>query len=629
MGYFRWLLYGASAECNIYLFFHHMLFPVSLASITRLILRITAPILLLASISTAAEEPRRVLLLDSFEKEFAPFDVFKATFRNELADQFPVAFYELSVDPARLARDTDERFFLSYVLSTFKEHQMDLVITIGGPATRFAQKYRDQLFASTPLLFALVDERNRNNSVTRNSTTVAVLNDAPRMIETILQVLPETKNIVVVVGRSPLEQFWRAELGREFQRFDNQLTFTWFDNLPFAEMLNRSATLSANTAIFYPLLYIDAEGVAYTSESALSELRAKANAPIFGVLSPQLGKGIVGGPLLNIEDLSRKTANIAVRLLNKEAPESITVPPQMPGPAVFDWRELRRWNIDEHRLPPGSMIRFRSSTPWDEYKWYVIVGGSLSVFGAILVVGLAIHLVKRKRVERSLREAERLAHDFSRRLIQAQEVERSNVAHALHDDINQRLACIAIEIGQEETAPGRQAVTGRMTEVRKEIVQLSKDVSSMAYELHPSLLEYLGLVTVLKAECEKLCGQADIAADAKFENIPDKVPVEVALGLFRVAQEALRNVSRHSRGKAVIVQLTAEKGGMQLVITDDGIGFDSGQLNSAASLGLASMRQRVQLLGGNLDIQSKPGHGTTISAWIPLIQGNKRPPLAP
>jgi signal transduction histidine kinase len=606
-----------------------MLFPVSFASITRLILRITAPILLLASISTAADEPRRVLLLDSFEKEFAPFDVFKATFRNELAEQFPVAFYELSVDPARLARDTDEHFFLSYVLSTFKEHQMDLIVTIGGPATRFAQKYRDQLFASTPLLFALVDERNRNNSVIRNSTTVAVLNDAPRMIETILQVLPETKNIVVVVGRSPLEQFWRAELGREFQRFDNQLTFTWFDNLPFAEMLNRSATLSANTAIFYPLLNIDAEGIAHTSESALSELRAKANAPIFGVQSPQLGKGIVGGPLMNIEDLSRKTANIAVRLLNKEAPESITVPPQMPGPAVFDWRELRRWNIDEHRLPPGSMIRFRSSTPWDEYKWYVIVGGSLSVFGAILVVGLAIHLVKRKRVERSLREAERLAHDFSRRLIQAQEVERSNVAHALHDDINQRLACIAIEIGQEETAPGRQAVTGRMTEVRKEIVQLSKDVSSMAYELHPSLLEYLGLVTVLKAECEKLCGQVDIAADAKFENIPDKVPVEVALGLFRVAQEALRNVSRHSRGKAVIVQLTAEKGGMQLVITDDGIGFDSGQLNSAASLGLASMRQRVRLLGGNLDIQSKPGHGTTISAWIPLIQGDKRPPLAP
>src|SRR5262245_2030150 len=340
-------------------------------------------------------------------------------------------------------------------------------------------------------------------------------------------------------------------------------------------------------------------------------------------MGPQLGKGIVGGPLLDIEDLSRKTANIAARLLNKEAPESIRVPPQMPGPAVFDWRELRRWNIDEDRLPPGSTIHFRSSTPWDDYKWYLIIG---AVLGAILAVGMAIHIVKRKRVERSLREAEKLAHDFSGRLIQAQEVERSNVAHELHDDINQRLACIAIEIGQEETAQGRQAVTGRMTEVRKEIVELSKDVRSIAHRLHPGLLEDLGLVTMLKTECEKFSGQG-IAVNARFENIPDKVPVEAALGLFRVAQEALQNVSRHSQCKAVNVRLIAERGGVQLVITDDGIGFDSAQPNSAPSLGLASMRQRVRLLGGNIDVQSEPGHGTTISAWIPLIYGDKHPPL--
>jgi len=568
----------------------------------------------------AAGQTRRILLLDSFEKQFTPFDVFKATFRNELAERFPepVAFYELSVDPARLAADRDEHSFLNYVLITFKQQQLDLIVTIGGPAAKFAQKYRDQLFASTPLLFALVDERNRNNGVNRNSTTVAVLNDAPRMIETILQVLPETKNVVVVIGRSPLEQFWRAELGREFQRFEKQLTFIWFDNLPFAEVLNRTATLSAHTAIFYPLLNIDAEGIAHTSESALSDLHATANAPIFGLLSPQLGKGIVGGQLLGIEDLSRKTANIAVRLLNREAPESITVPPQVPGPALFDWRELRRWNIDEDRLPPGSIIRFRSPTAWNEYKWYVIVGGTFSVFGTILLVGLAINLVKRKRVERSLREAEKLAQDFSRRLIRAQEVERSSIAHELHDDIIQRLACLAIEIEPRGTAQGRSAVTGRMSEIREEIVRLTKDVRSMAYELHPSLLEHVGLVTALKAECEKFFGQADIAADAKFENIPDKIPVEAALCLFRVAQEAFRNVNRHSNAKAVFVHLTSEGGGMQLGISDDGVGFDSSHQHSAATLGLASMRERVQLLGGMLKIQSRVGQGTTISAWIPL-----------
>ena len=152
-----------------------------MANVYRLILRITGLILLLASISSAADEPRRVLLLDSFEKDFAEFvDVFKDNFRNELRDQFPepLAFYELSVQPVRLAGDRDEHSFLTYLLSTFKDQKLDLIVTIGGPATRFAQKYRDQLFGSTPLLFAAVDERLRDNSVTRNTTIVAVRNDS-------------------------------------------------------------------------------------------------------------------------------------------------------------------------------------------------------------------------------------------------------------------------------------------------------------------------------------------------------------------------------------------------------------------------------------------------------------------
>jgi len=285
-----------------------------LANVYRLILRVTGPILLLASTSTAADEPRRILLLDSFEKQFAAFvDVFKDNFRSELREQSPelLAFYELSVEPVRLDGDRDEHSFLTYLLSTFKDQQLGLIVTIGGPATRFGQKYRDQLFASTPLLFAAVDERLRDNSVTRNTTTVAVRNDFPRMIETILQVLPETKNIAIVVGRSAHEQYWREELGREFQRFENQLTFTWFDNLSFAEMLNRSATLPPNSAIFYVLLSIDAKGIAHSQDRVLSELHAKANAPIFGIQGGQLGGGIVGGPLMPTEDLSRHTAAIA------------------------------------------------------------------------------------------------------------------------------------------------------------------------------------------------------------------------------------------------------------------------------------------------------------------------------
>src|SRR5262249_46714595 len=141
----------------------------------RLIL-LTVPILLLTSISNAAEKPRRVLLLDSFERDFPPFDVFKSGLHSELLKQFsePLTFSEVSIEPARLARDPDEHSVLNYLVATFREQKLDLIVAIGGPATKFAQKYRDQLFPSTPLLLASVDERHLDSSVTRNITTVAV-----------------------------------------------------------------------------------------------------------------------------------------------------------------------------------------------------------------------------------------------------------------------------------------------------------------------------------------------------------------------------------------------------------------------------------------------------------------------
>src|SRR5262249_52120695 len=192
----------------------------------------------------------------------------------------------------------------------------------------------------------------------------------------------------------------------------------WCDPLPFVEMLNRSATLPADSAILYVLLSRDAQGITRSEDTVLSEFHGRANAPIFGIQSEQVGKGIVGG--LVVRDMSPKTAEIAVRLLKGEAPESIKEPPQITGPAVFDWRELRRWDIDENRLPTGRIIRLRALTAWDEYKWYVIVSGALFLFEFILVVGLAVNLLKRRRVERSLREAER-------QLIQAQQAERSRL----------------------------------------------------------------------------------------------------------------------------------------------------------------------------------------------------------
>jgi PAS domain S-box-containing protein len=215
------------------------------------------------------------------------------------------------------------------------------------------------------------------------------------------------------------------------------------------------------------------------------------------------------------------------------------------------------------------------------------------------------------------RQAERVAHELSGRLINAQEAERARLARELHDDITQRLARLAIDAGRAATA---DAVNGKLIrEVRDGLISLSEDVHSLSYKLHPALLEDLGLADALKAECERFAEQELIPIKSTLEGIPLGIPFDTGLCLFRVTQEALRNVARHARARAAAVSLRSAKGGLELAVTDSGVGFrlDDGQRHRP-SLGLASMRERVRLVGGVLDIESAPGHGTSVVAWVPL-----------
>ena len=284
-------------------------------------------LMLLALPLSVAAEPRQVLLLHSFEREFAPFDAFAGNFRAELTKNSPVPinFYEVSLQPVRSNENPQEKPILDYMHAMFANRRLDLVVPIGGLAVRFAQKYRQELFPETPMLLAATDQRHLNMAaVTSNDAIVGVLNDGPLIIDNILQLFPHTTRVCVVLGNSPLEKFWRDELELEFQRFKGRVTFDWLNDLSFEEILERSATLPSNSAIFYVLLSVDAKGVSQTESRGLTELHAVANAPIFGFHGSQLGRGIVGGPLMSIVDLSRNAAGVAVRILDGESPEHLS-----------------------------------------------------------------------------------------------------------------------------------------------------------------------------------------------------------------------------------------------------------------------------------------------------------------
>jgi PAS domain S-box-containing protein len=260
------------------------------------------------------------------------------------------------------------------------------------------------------------------------------------------------------------------------------------------------------------------------------------------------------------------------------------------------------------------VAHFRLRRNDDVYRWLVTSGVPyFDAHGQFAgYIGSCTDITEQK-------EAEKFARDLSGLLLKAQEEQRARLARELHDDITQRLARLSIDVGRfiqrvSLDTPDEELIRG----VAAGLVGLSQDVHALSYELHPSALIDLGLEEALRSECEQVSRRQSIDAELNVRDLPPAIPREIAVGLFRIAQEGLRNAIRHGRATRVDISLAGIDGGLSLIVHDNGIGFDVSRRRNTPSLGLSSMRERARLLSGDLDLESEPGQGTTIVSWVPL-----------
>jgi PAS domain S-box-containing protein len=684
--------------------------------------------------------PKRVLIVHSFGSAAPPFTTHSMAFETELTEKIgePIDIDEVSLDMARYADPEMQSALVEYLHKRQAAWRPDLVVPIGSPAGIFVAQNRERLFPGTPIVYCGLDRRRLPaDAINTNAAFVGEDFNLRGMVDDMLQLAPATTNIAVVIGATPLEQYWADAFRREFETYTNRVSFTWLNDLSFEQMLERLGKLPPHSYIFLILLLRDASGVSHNADEALKQIHAAANAPINGIFQHQLGLGIVGGRLYQAELEGIEAADLAIRILRGEPAASFQPRIIGPLPPRYDWRELRRWNFSENHLPAGSTIVFREPTVWDRYRAWIIAGISVCALETVLIVVLLGNRARRRHVELELiesrnrlrsildtavdgiitfgdkgviesvnvatekifgysasemvgqelgmlmpgpfhnepeqyglnflrvetptivgadreivgrrkdgsvfpmdmamsrvdlpdrriftgfvrditdrKQAEQAARDFGGRLLQAQEAERARLARELHDDITQRLARLAIDASRADSGP--DARNGSIRDLREGLVRLSEDIHTLSYRLHPSMLGDLGLAAALKAECERFSQQTSITTGVKLGELPTLIPPDAALTLFRIAQEALRNVARHASSKVAAVALRPLDNGLQLAVTDSGVGFDPRGQRARPSLGLASMRERVRLLGGELDIESAPGQGTTILAWVPL-----------
>ena len=212
-----------------------------------------------------------------------------------------------------------------------------------------------------------------------------------------------------------------------------------------------------------------------------------------------------------------------------------------------------------------------------------------------------------------------LLGSLGRRLIEAHEQERTWIARELHDDINQRLALLAIELEKwKQQVPESMDFSAHIEQARKRIFDISKDVQSLSHRLHSSKLEYLGIATAAKSFCRELSDQHKVRIEFVHSDVPHNLPKEASLALFRVLQEALQNAVKHSHAQDFKVELRGMPDEIHLTVSDPGAGFNQREALGSRGLGLVSMRERLQLVNGALVIESEPGQGTTIRARVPI-----------
>jgi PAS domain S-box-containing protein len=251
-----------------------------------------------------------------------------------------------------------------------------------------------------------------------------------------------------------------------------------------------------------------------------------------------------------------------------------------------------------------------------EYRWVLDIGvprlnldGSFDGF-----IGSCIDITDRKLAEEALA-------DVGRRLIEAHEEERTWIARELHDDINQRIALLTVQLGIWAQHPPNSGVevTDYIRDVRQSLSDLGNDIQSLSHRLHSSKLEYLGLAAAAGGFCSELSERQKVEIEFVHAGISRTLPKEISLCMFRVLQEALQNAVKHSGERHFSVELQGTSGEIQLTVNDSGVGFDQQDAMNRRGLGLISMRERLRLVGGEFSIESKPGHGTTIRARVPLV----------
>ena len=716
------------------------------AKLMRVMLFIIVVAVLLSPPLALGQHPtgaKHVLVLYWYDRNY-PFNAgFEESFQKALpAGAFE--YYPEYLEANRFPGETQSLALRDYLKQKYADRPLDAIVIVGHATLDFVTKYRNDLFPNTPIVFMLPSRPDPELLAQRPGMTgIITLHAFTQTLDVALRLQSDTEHVFVVSGNLERDKRYETTARQEFKSYEGRLDISYLTDLPPEELTAKARTLPARSIILFVTQHSqNAQGKRLESFDHVSLLSQSARVPIYTMSGPAVGYGVVGGYVYSTESSAAKVAEIVTQISNGARAEDIPIQ-NAPTVPMFDWRELYRWGISEDRLPPGSIVRFKQLTFWQQYQGRIIGVLGIILIQMALIAALLVERRRKRRAARSLaasedrfarafwsnpqpmllttledcrylevndsfvqmsgyqrdevihrssmelnmwpspaeheafvdalkrqgslrntetlfrrkdgelrvllssaelveiggsqciliassditdrKESERQLAELTARLLRTQDEERRRIARELHDVTAQSIGLIMLNLAQVQNAaaPLDKPSKDKLTESLALGEQALKDIRTLSYVLHPPLLDQAGLMTALKWYVKGFQERSGVKVTFTDNgHNGQRMPPEVEYALFRVVQECLTNIRRHTNSEAAEISLTRTAEEVSLSVRDYGKGYQveiarNGDSAEFDGVGVPGMRHRLIQLGGQLLVDSNH-KGTTVTATVPV-----------
>ena len=521
-----------------------------------------------------------------------------------------------------------------------RRRQYDVVIASDNYALLFLLRYRDELYPNVPIVFCGVDRYHGCmlesqprefdiDSLLRDQdfvTGVIESLDHESSVEIALKLHPSAKRVIVVHDGISDQMYWPAISKEVVQKFSGrvELVSLLLTDPTFGGLLEEIERTDDESIVYFAdtFRYVGAD--LYFSEDELEMLRQRCTAPIYALTERWFGYNLViGGKINSGFHQGQAAAKMVMRILDGDSVRNIPILWEGPTRYMFDYIQMKRFGISTADLPEGSIVINEPKSFYYLHKRQIWAVTAVIAALTVMVIILSANVLRRRQAEKKLFDYQRQLKSLASELSLTEERERRRIATDLHDQISQSLVISKVKLEALRESASLADVVKVLDEVCSSLDQTIQNTRSLTSDLSSPILYELGFeAAVAEWLAEQIRQRHGI--ETKFEDDGQFKPLDddVCALLFRNVRELLINVVKHAQAHKVKVSIWRVNSEVHVSVEDDGVGFNLGDVTSAAArtggFGLFSIRERLEQLGGHLEIESKRGHGTTVTVTAPL-----------